>query len=79
MRLLLDTHAFLWWIGDDPRLPAKARKLIAGVRNEVYLSVASAWELAIKTRIGRLRLTEDLEGFVTKHVAVNGFQVLPVR
>lgn len=79
MRLLLDTHAFLWWIGDDPRLPAKARKLIAGERNEVFLSVASAWELAIKTRIGRLRLTEDLEGFVTKHVAINGFEVLPVH
>jgi PIN domain nuclease of toxin-antitoxin system len=47
VRLLLDTHAFLWWISDDPRLPAKARKLISGERNEVFLSVASAWELAI--------------------------------
>ena len=79
MRLLLDTHAFLWWIGDDPRLPAKARKLISGAQNEVFLSAASAWELAIKTRIGRLRLAENLEEFVTKHVAINGFQVLPVN
>ena len=79
MRLLLDTHAFLWWIGDDSRLPARARKLISGERNEVFLSVASAWELGIKTRIGRLRLAENLEDFVTKHLAVNGFQVLPVH
>lgn len=79
MRLLLDTHAFLWWIGDDPRLPAKARKLISGERNEVFLSVASAWELAIKVGIGRLRLAESLEDFVTRNVEVNGFQVLPVH
>lgn len=79
MRLLLDTHAFLWWIGDDPRLPAKARKQISAARNEVFLSVASAWELAIKTSIGRLQLTENLEDFVPRHVAVNGFQVLPVH
>jgi len=79
VRLLLDTHAFLWWIGDDPRLPAKARKLISEEGNEVFLSVASAWELAIKTGIGRLQLTENLEDFVTKHVAVNGFLVLPVH
>ncbi|HSB64093.1 MAG TPA: type II toxin-antitoxin system VapC family toxin [Thermoanaerobaculia bacterium] len=79
MRLLLDTHAFLWWIGDDPRLPAKARKLISAGRNEVFLSAASAWELAIKTSIGRLRLAENLEEFVTEHLAVNGFQVLPVH
>ncbi len=79
MRLLLDTHAFLWWIGDDPRLPPKARKLISGGRNEVFLSAASAWELAIKTSIGRLRLAENLEEFVTEHLAVNGFQVLPVH
>ena len=79
MRLLLDTHAFLWWIGDDPKLPARARKAISGERNEVFLSVASVWELAIKTRIGRLRLAEDLGDFVTQHVAINGFQVLPVH
>ena len=79
MRLLLDTHAFLWWIGDDPRLPAKARRLISRGRNEVFLSAASAWELAIKTALGRLRLAENLEEFVTRHIAVNGFHVLPVH
>ena len=79
MKLLLDTHAFLWWIGDDSRLPARARKLISAERNEVFLSVASAWELAIKTKLGRMRLAEDLEGFVVRQVAVNGFQVLPIH
>lgn len=79
MRLLLDTHAFLWWVGDDPRLPARARRLIAGRRNEVFFSVVSAWELAIKAGIGRLSLAESLESFVTRNVAANDFQVLPVH
>jgi PIN domain nuclease of toxin-antitoxin system len=79
LRLLLDTHAFLWWIGDDPRLPVAARKLISGPRNEIYLSAASAWELAIKAGIGRLRLAENLEDFVTEQLALNGIRVLPVH
>lgn len=53
MRLLLDSHAFLWWKLDDQRLPQAARSAIA-VADEVYLSIASIWELAIKVGIGKL-------------------------
>lgn len=78
MKVLLDTHAFLWWIADHPNLSAHAREIIADGATEVYFSTASAWEIAIKTRTGRLELPRDLEGFVTDQVALNAFQVLPV-
>lgn len=79
MRLLLDTHAFLWWIGDDPRLPAGARSAIGNGANEVFFSAVSAWEIAIKTGLGRVEVPRPLEHFVTEQVRVNGFEVLPVH
>ena len=48
MRLLLDTHALLWWFTDDDRLSARVRALIGDQRNEVFVSAASAWEIATK-------------------------------
>ena len=54
MRVLLDTHALLWWVDDDRQLPAKARAVIASFKTEVYVSAASAWEIATKVRIGKL-------------------------
>ncbi len=77
-RLLLDTHAFLWWISDDPRLSRPAREAIADGRNAVFLSAASAWEMAIKSGLGRLRLPEDLEAFLAEQLRANGFKPLPV-
>lgn len=79
MRVLLDTHAFLWWIADDRRLSAGARRVIADGGNDVYLSAASGWEIAIKARLGRLGLPADAARFVTDHVNLNGFGVLPVE
>lgn len=79
MRALLDTHAFLWWIVDDPRLSAAAREVIAEGDNEIFLSAASAWEMAIKSRLGRLRMPADFQRFVSDQVDLNGFRVLPVR
>lgn len=58
MRLLLDTHAFLWWCADDPRLGKMERAAIRDGGNEVFLSAASVWEMAIKQALGRLRLPE---------------------
>ena len=52
MRVLLDTHAFLWWITDDPKLSLRAGEIIKNMDNEVFVSAASGWELVIKTRIG---------------------------
>lgn len=78
MRLLLDTHAFLWWITDDSQLSARARQSIADGGNDVFFSAASGWELAIKAGLGRLTLPADLERFLTAQLEANAFQVLPV-
>ncbi len=78
MRLLLDTHAFLWWITDSPHLSATARELIGNGKNEVFFSAASGWEIAIKARLGRLTLPGDPERFLAEQLAANAFQVLPV-
>lgn len=54
MRLLLDSHAFLWWLGDDSRLGTRARAAIASRGNQVHVSAASIWEIAIKTSLRKL-------------------------
>jgi len=56
MRVLLDSHVFLWWSIDSPRLSAAAREIIASPRSEIFVSLVTAWELAIKEGLGRLRL-----------------------
>lgn len=64
-RLLVDTHALLWWLADDPALPARAMELIADPVAEALVSVASLWEIAIKRRIGKLRVPEDLPATIS--------------
>ncbi len=79
MRVLLDTHAFLWWADNDSRLSPRARKVLADRSNEVYFSAASGWEIAIKTAIGRLKIVGDTpEKFVLEQIAQNGFETLPI-
>lgn len=78
MRLLLDTHAFLWWIFDDPRLSSTARALIADPSAEILFSVVSAWEIAIKSRTGRLDLPPGLPAFIHDQIRRNRFAVLPI-
>jgi PIN domain nuclease of toxin-antitoxin system len=77
MRVLLDTHAFLWWVSDSPELPGRARAAIHGAE-DAYLSVASCWEMAIKISLGKLQLTLPIEQFVSEHLVVNAFTLLPV-
>ncbi len=60
MRLLLDTQALLWWWTDDPRLLGAARDAIANPENEIWVSAASAWEIATKDRLGKLELLPNL-------------------
>lgn len=79
MKLLLDTHVFLWWIADDARLAARARSFIADPESELFLSAASGWEISVKYRIGKLSLAEPPEVFVPKHLSANSIQALPVR
>jgi PIN domain nuclease of toxin-antitoxin system len=79
MRVLLDTHTFLWWVADDPILSDTARSVIANERYECFVSVASCWEMAIKTSIGKLRLSKPVERFVPEEMANNDFQLLPIE
>lgn len=79
MRLLLDTHAFLWWITDDARLSDRARRSIADQRNVVFFSAASGWEIVVKAGLGRLTLRQDPERLIPEQVAANAFEVLPVH
>jgi PIN domain nuclease of toxin-antitoxin system len=79
VRLLLDTHAFLWFITDDPLLSAAAKALIADPNNEILVSPASYWEIAIKVSIGKYPLTVPYETFITQGIDGNGFKVLPVE
>lgn len=79
MRLLLDTHAFLWWAGDAPGLTSRARKIIADPQNECFLSLASCWEMAIKASLEKLKLTQPVERFVTEQLHENGFRLLGIE
>jgi len=74
MDLLLDTHVLLWWLADDAQLTDKACELIAAPENMVFVSVASAWEIAIKQTLGKLTIGGDLEAVVIEE----GFTTLPI-
>ena len=78
MRLLLDTHTLLWWLVNDPSLSDKARSTIADGRNECFVSLASCWEMAIKSSLGKLRLSQPLERFMPDELSANGFHLLGI-
>ena len=78
MRLLLDTHAVLWWLLGDERLSRKARHEIARDWNEVMVSAVSAMEVSTKYRLGKLSEAETIAGRFEERVAAHGFQSLPV-
>lgn len=71
MNILLDTHAFLWWITDDPNLSQTARNLMGDENNTLYWSAASSWEAAIKYALGRLPLPESPEIFLPAELEQN--------
>lgn len=78
MRLLLDTHAFLWWLAGDPALSGPAQSAIGDHGNEVFVSAASAWEIAIKHRLGKLPDATALATDIAAGVTGQGFIELPV-
>jgi PIN domain nuclease of toxin-antitoxin system len=78
VRVLLDTHAFLWWVLEDPRLSAGARSVIAAPETDVVVSAVSAWEIAIKAADHRLDLPEPAQTYVPDRIAANGFRELQV-
>ena len=79
MNVLLDTHAFLWWIDNNPKLSSRAREIISDAGNAIFLSAASGWVFAIKARLGKLTLPGDLERFIADQLAANAFSGLPIQ
>ena len=79
MKLLLDTHAFLWWVEGAPALGRRAQAEVSNPDNEVCLSIASCWELAIKLSLGKLRIAQSLDRFIPEQLARNGFELCGVE
>jgi PIN domain nuclease of toxin-antitoxin system len=78
MRVLLDTHALLWWLAGDVLLSPRAQLAIADPMNEVFVSAVSAWEVATKHRIGKLPLAGPLAVDFGREVAAQGFLALAI-
>lgn len=79
MRALIDTSVFLWSISDSDKLSDKARRFIADLENEILLSVASLWEIAIKTSLGKLELMLPFERLIPQQLEQNAITVLPIE
>ncbi len=76
MRLLLDTHILLWWLADDAALPTAAKAAIGDPESEIFVSAATAWELAIKCALGRLEFPIEQMGVILEEA---GFTPLPIK
>ncbi len=79
LKVLLDTHAYLWWLADDRRLSDDARRLLADPRTVAYVSAASIWEIAIKVKLGRLDLRGASSLADVTEIAASDFAELPIR
>lgn len=77
MQYLLDTHTFLWFINGDKQLSSKARSYIENLNNDIYISIASFWEMAIKLNLGKLDLEMSFKELYVE-VDKNGFFLLPI-
>lgn len=77
MRAIADTHALVWWLNRDPRLSGTAQKFISSSNNEILVSAASAWELSIKNRSGKLNAQSLLDRF-EEAMEEQGFGLLPI-
>ncbi|MEG4023516.1 type II toxin-antitoxin system VapC family toxin [Microcoleus sp. S13C4] len=78
MRLLLDTHTFIWYTTDSSRLTATGRSLIDHGENDILLSTASVWEMAIKHNIGKLSFSRSFMEFIKQQIAVNRINILEI-
>jgi PIN domain nuclease of toxin-antitoxin system len=79
MKLLLDTHTFIWFVTDSPRLSSTAKALIEDEYNEKWLSIASIWEMAIKQSIGKLRFELAFPTFVEQQMQRNSMDLLGIQ
>ena len=78
MRILLDTHVFIWWMADDERLSRIAYEILADRDSELLWSAASTWELAIKASLGKLHLPEPVDAYVRSRMRSQGLGPLPI-
>jgi PIN domain nuclease of toxin-antitoxin system len=79
MRLLLDTHTFLWFVWGSVHLSTAARAIIEDTANQVFVSVASIWEIAIKVGIGKLALAEPMDAFLVIGLDDTDVDLLPIE
>lgn len=79
MKLLLDTHTFIWWSSEPEKLSSDVLAYLDDEDNELILSVVSVWEIQIKSQLGKLKLNVPLEELVESQRQANGVQVLPVQ
>lgn len=79
MKLLLDTHTFLWFVNDNLKLSDRLKDLIEDTNNVSYLSMASLWEMSIKSNLGKLTLNPNYEEFVDREVTTSTIQLLNIE
>lgn len=79
MRVLLDTHAIVWWATGDRRLSRKARVTIADPKTEVFISIASAWEIQIKAALMKLTLNESVDALYRSLIIDQGFRMIGIE
>lgn len=77
--LLLDTHTFIWYVTDNSRLSNQVLDLINDENNEILLSIASLWEIAIKQNLGKLSFNQPFEIFITQQLNLNNFRLLDIK
>ena len=78
MNLLLDTHSFIWFVEDNPSLSSYAHTLIEEPTNDVFLSIASVWEMAIKVSLGKLDLNQPFDLFIPNQLLLNDIALLDI-
>jgi PIN domain nuclease of toxin-antitoxin system len=79
MKLLLDTHSFLWFVNDLPQLSEYLKELIENTNNDIYLSIVSLWEMSIKYNLGKLTLDPNYEEFVEREISISNINLLNIN
>lgn len=79
MKYLLDTHTLLWIVTDDKQLSIKAKRYFLNKKNEIYLSIASLWEMAIKISLNKLKINQSLEEFRKEHIVGSNIKILDIK
>ncbi len=79
MKYLLDTHTLLWLTTNDPRLSQNSKELYLNAENEIFFSMASVWELAIKSSIKKITFAKTLEDYIEEHVKGNNIEIMQIE